>query len=73
MTTEEMVSFIADTRTIQADIAGEYLVFMAAEKRGESVNWTPINEAIMNRWSKGGLERVKAMAWARLSLVEMLQ
>jgi hypothetical protein len=68
-----MLEFVADTRHIQADIAGEYLVFIAAEQRGEYVNWALINEAIMQRWSKGGLKRVKEMAWARWSLVEMLQ
>ena len=73
MTLVEMLQFVLDKRNTQADVAGEYLVFMADEKRGEYVNWALINEAIIQRWSEAGLRRVKSMAWARLSLVEMLQ
>jgi hypothetical protein len=44
----------------QSDIAKTYAL---AIKSDEKIDWSAINQAIVARWSRGGLNRVKQMAW----------
>ena len=62
--TGQLLGEIADTRITQRSVALTYRLAMIAEQHGETVDWPKINRAIMNRWSRSGLERVKKMAWA---------
>ena len=40
------------------------LTYALAIQSSESKDWRTINDAIITRWSRGGLERIKKMAWA---------
>ncbi len=53
---------IADRRMNQKDVAKTYALILRDSPN--SVDWAKINEAIMNRWSFAGLERIKRMAWS---------
>ena len=46
------------------DIAITYRFAMEAEKEGrENIDWEKVNMAIIERWSKSGLEYIKTQAW----------
>jgi hypothetical protein len=45
----------------QKDIAQTYRLAMES---GEDINWYAVNLAIMRRWSKSGLIKIKEMAWS---------
>jgi len=51
---------IADKKMHQRDVAKTYALSM---RSSEKVNWARVNLAIIERWSRSGLERVKKMAW----------
>ena len=42
------------------DIALTYRLAMQSQ---ESVDWTKVNAAIIERWSKSGLKYIKELAW----------
>ena len=46
----------------QRDIAQTYALGLKSSQ--VSTDWKRINEAIIARWSKAGLERIKKMAWS---------
>lgn len=45
----------------QKQIAQTYALALRSE---EHVDWKAINEAIIERWSIAGLERIKKLAWS---------
>jgi len=46
------------------DIAITYRFAMEAEKEGrENIDWEKVNMAIIERWSKSGLQYIKNQAW----------
>lgn len=47
----------------QKDVA---LTYAMAMRSSESTDWTKVNEAIIERWSQAGLQRIKTMAWKRI-------
>ena len=57
---DHMITEIADKKNKQADIADYYLDGLCNIPID---GWKPVNEAVVARWSKSGLERVKKMAW----------
>ena len=52
---------LQDKQFKQRDIAQSYALAMAS---GEDIDWQRVNKAIIERWSKSGLTRVKEMAWS---------
>jgi hypothetical protein len=49
----------------QRSVAMTYRLAMEAERRsGERIDWRAVNEAIVARWSRAGLERIKELAWS---------
>ena len=52
---------IANRKMHQRDIAQTYALSM---RSSEKINWARVNLAIIERWSRSGLERVKTMAWS---------
>lgn len=58
--TNVLLREIEDKNFIQKDIAMTYcLAMMSSEK----VDYEKVNNAIIERWSYSGLQRVKDMAW----------
>lgn len=53
---------IPDKRLKQADIALTYAMALVSSER-DSINWTRVNAAVIERWSLSGLRRVKERAW----------
>ena len=45
----------------QRDIAMTYAL---ALRSSDPTNWKVVNKAIIDRWSKSGLDRIKNMAWS---------
>lgn len=45
----------------QNDIAQTYFLII---RQGTKVDWKKINQAIINRWSKSGLDKIKKLAWS---------
>lgn len=62
--TETLLTEIANKKLLQEDIA---LTYAFALESSEKPDWRAVNLAIMTRWSRSGLERVKRMAWQRVS------
>jgi hypothetical protein len=60
-TTGILLDAISYERNTQADVAQTYAW---AIQRGDA-DWRVVNEAIIERWSKSGLSRIKRMAWER--------
>ncbi len=56
---ETILREIATPSLKQLDVAQSYALTMES---GEQVDWAKINKAIMDRWSKSGLIRIKEMA-----------
>lgn len=53
---------IADDAMQQTDVAKTYcLALMSSEV--EKIDWAAVNQAIMKRWSKTCLKKIKNMAW----------
>lgn len=46
------------------DIAMTYRLVMEAERHGAKVDWLKVNTAIIERWSKSGLQYIKNLAWS---------
>lgn len=59
--TDTMLDEIADKGSVQKDIAQTYHL---ALRSSEETNWSEVNRAIIKRWSRSGLERIKEMAWS---------
>lgn len=54
---------IATPEAHQRDIAQTYRLAMESSER-DRIDWGKVNRAIIDRWSKAGLVRVKEMAWS---------
>ena len=64
-TTETLLREIASGAT-QADVASTYGLALCSSAE---TDWARVNEAIIKRWSKSGLQRIKTMAWKRAAPV----
>lgn len=51
---------IENRKLKQIDIAKTYNIIL---KNNITVNWEKINKAIVDRWSRAGLENIKTLAW----------
>lgn len=58
---EVIIREIQDKKFNQKDIAKTMAIIL---RQGSDVDWKRINAAIVNRWSKAGLNRIKEMAWS---------
>lgn len=47
----------------QRDLALTYRLALKSSE-WQTMNWRRVNEAIIARWSRSGLERIKRMAWS---------
>ena len=61
--TNVLLQEVADRQFSQKSVA---LTYAMAIESSEAKDWKAINEAIINRWSRSGLERIKRMAWKRI-------
>lgn len=52
----------ADPHMKQADVASTYGLAMLSSER-DTIDWAKVNQAIMARWSRSGLVRIKEAAW----------
>ncbi len=52
---------ISDKKATQKDVAMTYRIIIQQKLK---VDWKKINKAIVDRWSRAGLERVKNLAWS---------
>lgn len=58
--TSTIIHEVSVLKLKQADIAKTYAL---AIKSHEQIDWPKINAAIVERWSRSGLDRIKTMAW----------
>ena len=65
MTTQELIVAIQNKNNKQSDIMVDYAqaIFLHL-KRDQPFDWPAINSAIIERWSRSGLKRIKRGAWA---------
>jgi len=61
--TNTLLNTIAMSKAKQKDIA---IIYAMALCSSESVDWKKVNNAIITRWSRSGLERIKKLAWRTL-------
>jgi hypothetical protein len=61
--TETLLSEINELRLKQKDVAITYALAM---RDHGNVDWPTVNQAIINRWSRSGLVRIKEMAWKQV-------
>ena len=47
----------------QKHLAMTYAMALCSSEAKDGIDWRKVNEAIVARWSKSGLIRVKEMAW----------
>lgn len=59
--TQALLRDIADKAQHQIDVAKTYAL---ALRSSEQTDWATVNRAIVSRWSVGGLNRIKEMAWS---------
>ena len=59
-TTQVLLDEIHNPRLRQKDIATTYRLAILSS---DETDWKEVNKAIITRWSKSGLERIKKMAW----------
>ena len=60
---ETLLQEIRNKRFKQKDVA---LTYAMAIQSSEPKNWKEINDAIIERWSLSGLERIKRVAWKKI-------
>lgn len=66
MTTSELITEIQNKSNKQADIIRLYAEAIHYHLDSDfCYDWHTINAAIMERWSKSGLKRIKREAWKR--------
>lgn len=63
--TEKLIKQIKDKQWYQKHIILEYACLLSFGQHWK-FDWTAINNAIIDRWSRSGLERIKAAAWKLL-------
>lgn len=63
--TQVICNEVAHKEITQRDVALSYAMALKSEAQGaDKPDWKQINEAIIARWGKDGLTRVKNRAWA---------
>jgi hypothetical protein len=66
--TQVLLQDIGCKEATQKDIALTYAMALKSYSQGaDKPDWEAINGAILARWSMSGLERIKKLAWDRLS------
>lgn len=66
--TDKALAVIGDKKARQREVANVYAECIEADfLRGEPVDWTAINTAILGRWKMSGLYRIKDWAWKSAS------
>ena len=60
-TTQTLLYEIQELRLFQKPIAKTYAL---ALRSSEDTDWGKVNKAIIKRWSKSGLNRIKELAWS---------
>jgi hypothetical protein len=64
---DEFAISLQDQAFYQEAAAKEYSALIFASRvLGNEINWTKVNRAIIDRWSRSGLERIKSAAWKKL-------
>jgi len=61
--TKVLLSEVANPKITQTSLATTYALALCSS---EKTDWAKVNEAIVARWSRSGLERVKKKAWKRM-------
>ena len=56
-----LLNEIADKRMKRKDVAKTYALAMLSS---DTPNWSVVNQAIIERWSRSGLEYIKKIAWS---------
>lgn len=56
-----LLSKISNKKLRQKDIAQAYRIAMQSDVE---IDWGKVNTAIMERWSRSGLKRIKQLAWS---------
>ena len=59
--TNILLDEISNNKLKQRDIAQTYALSL---RSSFPTNWGKVNQAIIGRWSKSGLDRIKKMAWS---------
>lgn len=60
--TEQLLTEVADTVFKQKDVAATYAL---ALRCSTPTDWRKVNAAIIERWSRSGLQRIKQAAWKK--------
>ena len=60
-TTNTLLYEIKELRLVQKSVAQTYAL---ALRSSEDTDWGKVNRAIMVRWSRSGLNRIKKLAWS---------
>ncbi len=58
-----LLSEIAMKEMNQKQIAQTYRMALESGER-DRIDWAKVNNAIISRWSKSGLKRIKELAWS---------
>ena len=58
-----LLNEIAMKEMHQKQIAQTYRLALESSER-DSIDWAKVNNAIIARWSKSGLNRIKELAWS---------
>ena len=67
MCTQTLLHEIANKDMKRIDIAKTYYL---AIQSSEKTDWKKVNKAIIDRWSKSGLNYIKTQAWSRKCFTE---
>jgi hypothetical protein len=59
--TETLIEEITVLKLTQKDVA---ITYGLALRDPSNVDWPRVNQAIIERWSEAGLERIKKLAWS---------
>ena len=54
---------IAEKRVPQRSVALTYAYCIRQDGKSDTIDWSTVNGAIVDRWSRSGLEAVKRRAW----------
>ena len=60
---QQLLQEIADSRMKRRDVAQTYRLAMQSSEVNR-VDWSKVNAAIMQRWSRSALEWIKQQAWS---------
>jgi hypothetical protein len=63
--TKDFLNKLQDKKFFQREAIFEYSCLLAVGQR-DLFNWTKINNAIIDKWSKSGLIKIKRAAWKEI-------